>query len=381
MAPLPSRRIALVCTLGNPLATAWLLALQTVGHRVVVIDLRERPAGRDELERWAVPPGTVIITARPGTVPDVVPRLGFLLDGAPEVVLGWWGRGVLHALQDLRRPLPGAALLHVVDTFPDAANGASAAREVLRYRRAASAVDGWVHYSPRMRAAFVRRIPAVRHDPWVAIWEAFPSTAFSKGRVGAERTGRPTLVYSGRTDLLWGTTWRMAKDAQGAFLIELGRLGVQVIVSAWDQADQRGHRFDTYPRFSNVELLDGTFARHMDVYDAQLVSYREANRTIRRRVGAGLSTRLASALTSTTPVAVSQSSTFVLEEWARTGRPWGFAFDSPESLAAVLHDRPALGRMRAHMAASHRRYSLDRQMMSFEALADHAIRVRSAMDR
>ena len=369
-------QVVLVANLGNPLAGAWRDALMMAGHTCVVLDYRdEEPATDADLRRWLVDPEAVVHYNErlTGTVRG---RIEALLDGPVDAVVGWWGHRVLAALRDLRGVWPDVPYLHVLNCFPDAATIPTHGLEVLRYWGAASAVDGWVHYSDRMHRRFVQAVPIAARDPWLAMLEAFPSTAYSDDGVTPQEDV-PSIVFSGRTDLLFDAGFRMAKDRIGPFLLELQDHGAEVFISDSEDGDaNRARGLHTHPFATNAELFDGTYARMLNGFDLQLVAYNEATVVQRWRVSAGLSTRLASAMTSSTPIAVSRSTSFMADEWQRTGAPFGFGFRDGAHLVDVAKDRAAMSKLRANAVAHRREHALDRRMDDFAGLVRRAAAAR-----
>jgi len=118
-------------------------------------------------------------------------------------------------------------------------------------------------------------------------------------------------------------------------------------------------KLNRYPAFSNADMLEGRFARYISQFDAHLIFYNELNNTIRRRVTSGLSTRLAFSLTSTCPIAVSQTSQFIHEYWSDA--PFGFMFKQVDDLVESLQDSQKLDILRSNMGKVHRSFSFEAQ--------------------
>lgn len=358
MLPVP-RAIAVVCALANPLAASWVRGL-AADHRVVVVDLRSAPPTRAELADWGIPADQPVVTA--GGTLDAAARaaVAAALGGPPELIVSWWGTGILPLALAVKGAFPGSRLTHCVDTLPDAGTLAAEVREALRYRRADGGVDGYIFYSQQMRRRFCRLVPPARAKPALVMVEPFPLSVHARAGTDApplERRGDgPHVIFTGRSDLLFRRDRRMRKDAVGPFLRALAERGVEVFVKPELDGQTLPPGLHCYPAFTNADLFAGRFAAHIDAYDAHLVIYNEWNATIRRRVACGLSTRLALALAATSPIVVSETATFAAELGSVTMR-----FSGPDDLAASLHDRAALAAQRRVLAERHTEFAWESQ--------------------
>lgn len=357
-------RILLVCTLGNPLATTWLMGLRQLG-RVAVVEHR-RPRSPDELRRLGVADPRGVAWATEGLDDAARRAIREHLDGDPDVVVSWWGSGVLPIADAVHRAFPHAAWAHVINTLPNAANVLTEVREVLRYRTVAGAVDGFVYNSRTMQRMLERRVPAARTAERLVMIDPLPLRAYVDPEAAGRGRGqgpRPRLIFIGRSDFLYKRDPRMRKDALGPLLERLLRADVDVCVSDMGNGEALRRRgYSTYPRLSHLDVLDGGLAELIDGFDAHLVAYRVANATIRRRVSTALSTRLSSGLTATTPMFVNREATFLTESWDHPDDAWAAPFGSADELAAKVHDRALRDRLSRNLAAVHRSFAMDHQV-------------------
>lgn len=357
-------RVAIVTSLGNPIGTNWVLGLQKMGFRIVVLDWRAKPASSAQLANWGLAEGLPVLSFYSSLDKQLKRRIEEILEGQPDLLFGWWGNGILEPLRLVKEVFPKSKVVHVVDTFPNASVWFTELREILQYR-AATWIDGYIYYSHSMAEMFCARVAHARNKPYLAMIEPFLEMSYGNPLMSdipvlKRLDERPHVIFTGRSDLLWTRDVRMRKDAVGPFLKRLARRGIHVFVQTG--SDLRGiPNLHCYPRFSNKELFDGRFASFVSQFDAHLVFYNEWNATIRRRVSTGLSTRLAFAMTATAPVACSSRSSFILEYW--DDRPFGLMFDNPDDLAERLFDQRLIKRLRANMRERNKGFS-------FESLSD-----------
>jgi hypothetical protein len=199
--------------------------------------------------------------------------------------------------------------------------------------------------------------------PYLALIEPCPELSFDTGEtelpqdLKLERMDhQPYVVFTGNAGSLWSRNYKEARDAVGKFLSGLADRGVHVFVNS--QADLKNlANLHHYPTFSNTDLLEGRFARYLSQFDAHLLFYNEFNNTIRRRVASGLSTRLTFAVTSTCPIAVSQTSQFMHEYWS--DRPFGFMFRDIDDLVHSLKDQNKLDLYRSNLKKIHLSFSFE----------------------
>lgn len=357
-------RVAVVTGLHNPLGTNWIRGFQSMGLKVVVLDRRERPINRAEMEAWGISSDIPIIT-----VPMEGPLLDEhyrgacnILEGEPDCLFGWYGSQTLNLLSRTHQRFPQARVVLCIDALPNAAILATEIRELIRFGRSDAWIDGYVHYSETMRRSFERFVPGARRKPSVSLVEPFLLNAFVTQSTTEvhdrliRHDERPHVIFTGRSDHLWSRGWRMRKDALGPFFNSLADRGVHVYLS--QGADTRGHdRLHEYPPFTNWDVFAGKMGKYINDFDAHVVLYNEFNGTIRRRSANGLATRFALAVTSTCPIAVTSTSTFTHEYWE--DHPDGFHFSSVDELVEKLSDDGLLAAARASLSNGHSRYSFE----------------------
>lgn len=379
----PRRRIALVLELEHPLGSAWGNVLAAAGHRVVALHTRDESIDAVRRRHWCLDPDVTVVPTPLGTARSRRAAIEAALGGPPDVLYGWWGSPILNALIDAAKVWPGAAVGLCVDTLPNAVHLLAELRELGRFRRAAPHIDFYVHYSAVMEARFRQAVPEAARSHHAAFPEAFPRSAWADrappwGPRLARRSPAPHVVFVGRGDRLWSLRPSEIKDALGPRLARLAAQGVEVFVPSG--SDTRGvPGLHPYPYFRNAELFDGTFARYLSDFDAQLVVYREPNGTVARRVAAGLSTRLATALTATAPLVVSPGSTFLAEH--EGDGPLALRWTSDAALVAALSDAAGLAALRAALAERGPSFALEARLPVFDALMSAAIAKRRPAQR
>lgn len=319
-------KIALVCPRGNPVATAWWLALDSIGHDGLVhCETRGPSAGpHSELDHG---------------VPEVRrvkfrdwPAAESVLDGTPDIVFLWWGcRSLLWGATCLTR-WPRSRLVVSLDTVPCASWWGGEVREWLHL--AQHKVHGLVFASSQMRRDLLLRCPWLHTVPGAVVPVVFPASAFARSqrelpeKLVLEASSQPRICFTGRTDFLFTSERRMRKDAIGRTLLDLVHSGAAVWLSGLQkQACSHGARpFNFMPRFSNADLFNGRMATYLAQFNGTLLLYNVHDRTIRRRVRNSLSTRLALAVTTPTAWIINGESRVLCEElWG--DEPWGLVLD------------------------------------------------------
>ena len=287
------------------------------------------------------------------------------LGGQPDIVFGWEGVPTLKPLEAVKSSFPEAKTILLIDTYPNAPYLLSELLHIARYTSTNRLIDGYVFYSEAMKDLFCRQVFLAKSKPYLALIEPFPESAFDLEKIELpqelklERVDdQPHVVFTGNAASLWSTNYKEARDAVGNFLSHLAERDVHVFVNGY--ADLKNNaKLHHYPAFSNADMLEGRFARYISQFDAHLIFYNELNNTIRRRVTSGLSTRLAFSLTSTCPIAVSQTSQFIHEYWSDA--PFGFMFKQVDDLVESLQDSQKLDILRSNMGKVHRSFSFEAQ--------------------
>ncbi len=356
-------KVLVVGSLANPMATNWVYGFKSLGYTLAVLDWRSSPATQTQLKEWGFQDDVRVFNFWGSD--DVRQAVLAELDGEPDILFCYWGSQVLAALGKAHQSFPDAKVILCTETLPNASNFLTELREIWWLRQVDSLIDGHVFYSEAMRQLFCQKVPSSRSKAYLAIIMPFLKKAFAVDGLGSSNVTQlerfdehPHVIFTGRADKLWTKDFRMAADALGPFLVQLAKRGVHVFVS--HSADSKGcPNFHSYPNFSNADLFEGRFSRYISQFDAHLTIYNESNQTIRRRVSTSLSTRLAFALASTAPVAVTRTSQFIQEYWADT--PFGFAFTGVDELAASLYDQQLLASLRSNMSRVHLSYAFESQ--------------------
>ena len=281
----------------NPMATAWLAALDALPESTVVhCDTRDRPdEGLHGGLGYGIP-GVRHVSYRDFDAAEDV------LAGPAHVVFLWWGYRALSWRTACRKRWTSARIVLCLDTVPDARWLAGEVREWLALL--VQRVDALVFASHGMRNDVLRICPWLRHTSFAVIPVAFPRRAIaSEERVlppelRLEPIDRLRVCFTGRTDYLFSRNRRVRKDALGSTLMEFADAGAEVWLSGLQvKSVPAGTPWRFMPRFSNTELFNGRMADYWAQFDATLLAYNVHGRTIRRRIRNGLSTRFALAIT------------------------------------------------------------------------------------
>jgi hypothetical protein len=341
-------------SLANPFLDAWVRAFVLAGASVVVLRL-----DHDALVPQVGGELAECLVLGDSTLPSKKWQLAVeqQLDGEPDVIFYWWG---IQSLTDrrARAAWPESKVVLCVDTYPNAAFAVTELREVIRGRRLLSDIDGYVTTSDQMTTLLVRRFHGLADVPVFAALSPFPLSAHA-----AQPASRPdrelSFCFIGRSDYLYSSDPRMAKDRLGPWLEEFLRRGVAVHLQrpvdgrGADQLLARG--FVLYEQLPRTSILDGRFSNHIASFDANLAMYAVVNPTLRRRVASGLSTRFANAVGAPSPVVVPPDATFARRFFEKV--PIGFASNRhDEIMLRVARDGEE---MRQVWASQHESWSAD----------------------
>ncbi|MFB2839737.1 hypothetical protein [Floridanema evergladense] len=351
--------------LQNPMCSNWINGLSKAGHQVATVYWQSTQPSFQELTDWGITEPTTVFNFYQELPESTRNNLVKILGGRPDILFGWEGVPTLKPLQVVKSSFPEAKTVFLIDTYPNAPHFLSELLHNLRYGFASHLIDAYVFYSKAMRQLFSQQVFFAKKKLYLALIEPFLESAFDLGgtelpqELKLERIdNQPYIVFTGNAGSLWSNNYKDARDAVGSFLSRLAERGVHIFVNG--NADLKNiTKLHHYPAFSNTDLLAGRFAKYISQFDAHLIFYNELNNTIKRRVASGLSTRLAFALTSTCPIAISQTSQFVHEYWGE--KPFGFMFKDLDDLVESLHDSQKLSLLRSNMEQVHRSFSFEAQ--------------------
>lgn len=314
----------------NPLAEAWRRAFEAVGA-----------------ESTGALIGSEEAASSPAWLP--VDEIGT----APHCIVSWWGLAAEeHSV--LAERFPSARHVVIVDTYPNASRPLTEVREWLRAKRRGSRADLYICYSNEM-------VKMLDQRRLVGPAKALPLLQPFDITMHRDSTSPDILsiIFTGRSDLLFSATQKMAKDALGPLLCAYQSRGFEITVADpgnvnRDVLIEKGFRL--YPRMTNSEVLDGCLASEIAAHSFQLCTYAVTNSTIGRRVNNGLSSRFALGVTANTPVIVSpaagSSARFVRENKI------GLVDDDPMAVARAASQ---LDQMRANWRDRHAAWSTQGQ--------------------
>lgn len=376
-------KVLVIAFLANPTCTNWVKGLKSLGYDITVLDWKKSPATQSDFVNWGFEGSEFpIFHIWNDFSEELQQRVINSLGGTPDILFTWEGSPILKPLRMVKKSFPTAKVIHCVNTYPNAISELTELRLHWRYRNTSSLIDGYIFYSQVMRQLFVKNTPLADDKPYLVMVEPFFEKAFASNGVTDPTVPllkrvdeHPHVIFIGRGSELWckNFLYNGRWDALGSFFKELAKLNVHIFLPS--QADTKNipnlHR---YPDFSNQDLFTGRFAEYISQFDANLVIYNEFNNVIRRRVSTGLSTRFASALTSTTPLAVTKTSQFVEEYWKDA--PFGFSFSDVDDLAKSLHNKDMLASLRRNMEKVHQSYSFESQSRSVVQFLNEVLQPR-----
>lgn len=372
---------------GNILAQNWQRALSQVFDRVIVLDIagvgadyqRFLGKARNIMALEATTPladGTYrvvhrryprntlksrVTLAHERDEAEALAAVRHATEGITGVacVFMWWGTGIVHNARTLKTAFPNAAVVWCIDGYPDTWASLLEYLERRTWKRYLPCLDGLVYYSDPMRKLFETAL-GVNDRPGIVMMEPFLSAVFADEtppRTDHLVPGSPNVVFIGRADRLYARDPRIRKDAVGYLLEGLAARRVTVHVAS-NAGLRLGSRLVRYPYFRNAEIFDGTFARFLSSFDANLAIYNEQSLVMRQQSALGLSTRFALALAARAPIAVSESAAFARDLFRQ--HAFGFTFSDIPDLARKLHDRGLMADLKS-------RYPDLRPVFSFEA--------------
>lgn len=322
-----------VSSVRNPFVEAWMRLIASTGAEAALVvassDLRRHGLPQDVLERtfWL---GGGARTAKPALA-LIEEQLG----GPPDSVFIWWGFGELR--RDAQLELwPKARRILCVDTYPNASVPATELREWFRAQRGVHRLAGLVVPSPEMARMLRRRFVMARHLPILPIPSPFLANTHASTQDPVPGS-RPRTVFIGRSDFLFSSDPRMAKDAVGPDLERMVRAGIAVDVRDPGEDDARDRVIDAgfglYESHDRDVFGDSRFSDFLASYHGVVAGYRVANRTIHRRVSNGLSTRFSNALGAPAAILVPRGARFAENFFER--RPIGFTLDPGGDLELI----------------------------------------------
>ncbi|WP_155832150.1 hypothetical protein [Gordonia alkanivorans] len=323
----------------NPLAEAWRMSFEVAGYKAIGICSGD--LGPDLNEDWTT-----------------WERLSDLVSLDSVCCLVYWWGTEFFSRQLIPPRFSEARKVLIVDTFPNASILATEVREVKYLLASKRRADCLVTYSDEM-ATSIRRFPSWGNSPEVvSLMQPYPLSCHSADGSSNLIQNPRSVVFTGRSDLLFSDDFRMRKDRLGPFLIELMALGFGVTVGETEDSDTnsllRDYGFRLYDRLTNSEVLSGRLCKIIEESAIHLTSYNLCNSTIRRRVNNGLSSRFSLGVCARTCQAVPKeakgASKFVLDHGI------GFSFDSPDNF---VRDVDFLEGCRRNWSISHKSWSAE----------------------
>lgn len=342
-----------VNTLANPFVEAWIDAFDVNDIPCVVLanvpttDVKLLPIGYQsrvvrETDQWKR-------------------RVEDALGSSPAAVFEWWGLGSLDR-SAAHSAWPAARRVLCVDTYPNASRPSSEFREWALALRGIRSVSDFVVTSPQMATMLKTRFRPLLGG---ARFHTIPTPFARRSHTSIlppERAGKPSLIFTGRSDFLARALKRMAKDDAShtldAFIAAGARVAVQRPRSPGDERRLEDRGYEFYPFAPRDAIGNGQYADMISSYDAHLVLYNVNNSTIARRVSTGLSTRFATGLCASAPMIVPREATFAIDFAVRRG----FALGLASSVSGTLADLEANQQsMRQAWTSSHHEWTAEAQ--------------------
>lgn len=286
-------------SLNNPLAEAWRIAFASVADVAIGVNVGQP---RDRL-----PEGWINKEDLGSGYPS------------PDSIVTWWGLDSIRK-SCLTTFYPKARRVLVVDTYPNASNSLTEGREALRAVRSPRKPDVAVTYSDEMSTVIKQRRLLPPGTEFISLLQPFPISAHKDS---LDDPREDSLIFTGRSDLLFERTGRMKKDALGRQLLAFQALGLHVTVASPGvkelEAKLQEYGIETYPRLTNEEVLRGDLASIISKHEFHYCGYHVTNPTLARRIKLGLSSRFALGLTASTPIVCQQSASSAMDLLLKQG--------------------------------------------------------------
>jgi hypothetical protein len=331
----------------NPLADAWVRAFKAAGLSVVGLMRSRDPVPSALAENW--------VAGMETPRAEIEARLG----GRPEARFAWWGLG-FAAGHSIEATYPRIRSVLCVDTYPNASRPSSEVREWLLASCETRRWARYVCYTDEMAEMIGRRLPGHIKSRTAVILQPFAMETHATVDRYQPNKFAHSVIFTGRSDFLFSSDRRMAKDALGKALKDYLSNGFTVTVQRPSEPNAEralsALGFMMYEPFNHAQMLDGTFSNFISEYGCQLALYNECNTTVRRRVRNGLSSRFALGLTSPSPLVISRGA--VGPQRILESRGVGMAVTGPSELKERW---PELQEMRQQWHATHGEWSAEGQ--------------------
>ncbi|MEE3851348.1 hypothetical protein VZC37_13465 [Gordonia sp. LSe1-13] len=336
-------------SLRNPLAEAWRRSFEVAGFETIGVLSSGTPSPCDS--RW---------TSWRGLLERVEV-------GRISCIIFWWGTQYFAA-QTIPPELSKIRKVLVVDTYPNASVLSTEIREQYYLMLARRRADCFVVYGDHMHTA-IETAPRVKRLPdIVALMQPYPLATHSASTGSPKLRDTNSVIFTGRSDLLFSDNPRMRKDRMGPFLESLLDLGFSVTVSDTgnpsENASLSRRGLSLYSRMTNSDVLDGKLSEVIDNYAIHLAGYNVNNRTIERRVKNGLSSRFSLGICARTCQAVPKEAKSAVEFVQQHGI--GFAYASPSDFVRTIE---FLKGCLDNWDSSHHKWSAEAQVDSLRRIA------------
>lgn len=364
----------------NPMSIGWIHGFQRLGHTVSVIVTKDSDLTNEHLTKLGFYnqefPNTPIFQYNSSKY--CRKEILASLNQEPDLLFFWEGIGIIKQVRNFTSIFSKSKTVFCVCTHP---NCASVWRERLtnfQYRKISSLIDGYIFYSQEQQKLFTKNVPQATCKVSTVMMDPFFEKAFASAANGDLRVpvlkrydDNPHVIFTGNARHLWDKArGHRGKDSLGPFFQRLCTRGIHVFVH--EAADTRNiPNLHVFPTFYNPDLAEGRFSQYISQFDAHLVIYNTHTATEKRRASTGLATRFAYAITATSPIAVSEISTFVREIW--NDEPFGFTFHDIDDLVNSLYDSQKLSLLRSNMKKFHRQFSFESQASSLNSFLETVI--------
>lgn len=254
-----------------------------------------------------------------------------------QVIIAFWGTIPLPDVVAIKKAKPNVKIVLMLLCHPLALSTTGICRQNFFMRRAARYLDGIIYPSEDMASYFLNHV-LVRHAlPGVVIPPCWPKRIQAVATYSQPRA-TANLIYVGRTDLSERTV--NAADDLRHLMGQLLDAGIEVHHGYSRETDDGHQRRKCFPLVD----LPGV-VRMMGQFDASLVAYNTEACSRDDRFRLTVPDRLITSVTAGVPIAIPKEGYSASKAYLKS-YPAVIEFDSADSLARTLADRPLIASLR-----------------------------------
>ena len=279
----------------------------------------------------------------------------------PDLIIAYWGTNPLPDVAALRRLRPSVKLILMVLCYPQSLTSPGVFRQHWMMRRAAKFLDGLIFPNREMADYFSSEVLKAHMPPFQVIPPCWPAS-FQSTAQAALVSDRANLIFIGRTDLSHHTVH--AADDLRPLMRAVVESGIELHHRQSAETDD-GHPL----RRPFQPLGQSALIQKVSGYDACLIAYNTVACARDERFRFTVPDRLITSVAAGVPIAIPSSgyegSKSYLENY-----PAMIEFESVNSLARQLADRPQMRKLREAAWQARENYTAQAQGARLQAFLE-----------